>query len=263
MSKYIQNEYLGSGTYSSVFIGTDISNNARIALKRIKFNDSEGIPATTLREVSILKNLNHQNILKLVDVSLTHSNCTIIFEYIEYSLYAYMKKFKRCLHLAKQLGEGINYIHSCSIIHRDLKPDNILVKSDGTLKISDFNLSRSKKFARSSLSTEVVSLWYRSPELLKGQSEYSYFIDIWSAGCIMAEIMGSKPLFMGKDAPSQLQEIKQFCKDTNILKKKLRDQIICYDRHLFEVVVQCLSYKPTYRITAKNISESLKHKFIK
>ncbi|RVD91115.1 Cyclin-dependent kinase PHO85 [Tubulinosema ratisbonensis] len=203
MSRYIQKKFLGSGTYSSVYLAEDTVTKTLVALKKMKISVLEGIPATTLREIAIIKGLNHPNILKYLDTLLSLEECVIIFEYVEFTLFQYVNKTNR-LNLINQLIKGVVYIHSNKIIHRDLKPENILVTKEGILKIADFNLARSVTFLQKEFASEVVTLWYRSPELLKGKTDYSYYIDIWSLGCIIAEILGTPVIFQGKDAANQL-----------------------------------------------------------
>lgn len=258
MSRYIQKRFLGSGSYSSVFLGLDTLTNRSVALKRISINEKEGIPATTIREIAILKSLRHPNILRLLDVHLGIAECTIVFEYVEHSLYEYMRTVPHSLSLVMQLVDGVLYIHSRSIIHRDLKPDNILVTENGVLKIADFNLARTTTFLQTSLSPEVVTLWYRAPELLKGDTRYSYLVDIWSLGCIIAEMLGTEPLFQGKDSTTQLAEINRLSRDSCKLKAALRERVRYYDEDLIQIVVACLEHDTDRRITARDISQRLR-----
>ncbi|KCZ76030.1 CMGC/CDK protein kinase, partial [Anncaliia algerae PRA109] len=207
MSRYIQRKFLGSGTYSEVYLAEDTIEKRLVALKKIQIERDTGIPATTLREISILKSLDHPNILRYIDTLLDENECIIIFEYVEYTLLGYLQLYKNNVNLIEQLLEGILYIHQNKIMHRDLKPENILVTSLGVLKIADFNLARNRSIISNEYAAEVVTLWYRSPELLEGKKDYSYYIDIWSVGCIIAEILGSPPVFRGSDNNSQLSLI--------------------------------------------------------
>lgn len=258
MSRYIQQRFLGSGSYSSVFLGLDTRTNRSVALKRISINEREGLPATTLREISILKSLRHANILRLLDVHLGIAECTIVFEYVRYSLYEYMKTVPHSLSLVEQLVEGVLYIHSQSVIHRDLKPDNILVTENGVLKIADFNLARTTTFLQTSLSPEVVTLWYRAPELLRGETRYSHSVDIWSLGCIIAEMLGAEPLFQGRDSTTQLEVVNRLSRDACRLEAVLREKVRHCDEDLIRIVVACLEHDTSRRITARNISQRLR-----
>lgn len=257
MSRYIQQRFLGSGSYSTVFLGLDTRTNRSVALKRIAIDEKEGLPATTLREIAILKSLRHSNILRLLDVHLGIAECTIVFEYVKYSLHEYMRTVPHSLSLVKQLVDGVLYIHSRSVIHRDLKPDNILVTENGVLKIADFNLARTATFLQTSLSPEVVTLWYRAPELLKGDTRYSYLVDIWSLGCIIAEMLGAEPLFQGRDVTTQLAEINRLSRDARRLEATLRERVRYFDEDIIQIIVACLEHDTDKRITARNISQKL------
>lgn len=261
MSRYVQQRFLGSGTYSHVFLARDTHTNTDVALKRIQVNENDGFPATTLREITILKKLSHANILRLLDVGIAHTECTIVFEYIEYGLYAYMKMVSSTVPLIVQFARGVAYMHAQAVIHRDLKPENILVTKDGVLKIADFNLARTTTFVHRGLSSDVVSLWYRSPELLRGATAYSYFVDIWSFGCVMAEMLGAQPLFMGRDGASQLEITCACTENVHILVAKLKDAVPSQDEDLIHIVTLCLAQDPASRATAEEISRAIETKF--
>ncbi|KAM0687834.1 negative regulator of the PHO system [Conglomerata obtusa] len=208
MSKYIQTRFLGSGTYSEVYEAIDTHNNTKVALKKTKLSSTEGMPSTAIREIAIMRKLKHPNILTLIEVIHNPNLLTLVFEYIDYDLKKYLSvRRTNILPLIHQLLEGVAEIHQRKIVHRDLKPQNILVTSNGLLKIADFGLARSMEFKMPAYNSEVVTLWYRSPELLQGDEDYDVYIDMWSVGCIIFEMITNKPLFPGKDNLNQLQII--------------------------------------------------------
>merc|ERR1712130_409353 len=223
-------EKLGEGTYGTVYRAKDNSTGDIVALKKVKLHDeNEGIPPTTIREVSLLQTLEHEAIIKLKEVLLTDGGkkLCLVFEFADMDLHQYIRKFKD-LHsastrsssrsnirftsvlvksLTKQLLEGIKYCHQHSIVHRDLKPQNLLITLDGQLKIADFGLARQYAIPVPTYTHEVVTLWYRAPEVLLGQKLYSLAVDIWSIGCIFAEIVTLSPLFPGDSEIDQIFNI--------------------------------------------------------
>lgn len=221
-TRYRKIEVLGEGTYGVVFKAYDLISNQFVALKKIRmeYEEDEGIPATTLREISSLKSLNHPNIVPLQDLFINHNEKKIylIFDYFEQDLKAFINKLppdcSREIYksLLQQILLGIEFCHSSGILHRDLKPQNILVSNTGILKIADFGLARSFNFPLKprNLTKEIVTLWYRAPELLLGEKQYSTAIDIWSIGCIFAEMINKTPLFMGDSQIDQIYKIFQF-----------------------------------------------------
>jgi len=212
MERFVRKDLLGYGTYSMVYKGQDLLNNLTVALKIIKLTEDEGMPNTALREISIMKKLSHRNILALLDVVHTETQLTIVLEYIESDLRKVLSSEDKIdeISLIRQMVEGVAYLHAEQIVHRDLKPQNILVGEDGCLKIADFGLARSFEIKMSSYSSEVVTLWYRAPELLKGSKVYGYAIDMWSVGCVMSEILMKAPLFAGNDKQDQIEKISKY-----------------------------------------------------
>lgn len=205
MNRYMQTRFLGSGTYARVYAAVDTITNTLVALKKSTIVSREGIPATSLREIALLRSMQHPNIVCLLDVVPSPRNLVLVFEYIEYDLKAYTKAFRFDLpFMTLQLCKGLEYMHEKRIVHRDLKLQNILVTKNGILKIADFGLARTLTI-RTILHSEVVTLWYRSPELLENHQDYDCYIDIWSLGCIICEMKTNNPLFPGNNEKEQLK----------------------------------------------------------
>ena len=147
------------------------------------------------------------------------------------------------------------YIHQRQIVHRDLKPQNILVNSKGRAVITDFGLSRTLEVEVNEYATEVVSLWYRSPELLNGENIYSYYIDIWSLGCIFYEVLSGEVLFPGLNVTNQLKMIKSQGEYLYFLEKKLITLRI--KQNVITAVLGCLIKCTKRRINILKIKELL------
>ena len=186
-----------------------------MALKEIHLDSEEGTPSTAIREISLMKELKHENIVSLHDVIHTENKLMLVFEYMDKDLKKYMDSrgdrgqldyvtIKSFMH---QLLQGIAFCHENRVLHRDLKPQNLLINNKGQLKLADFGLARAFGIPVNTFSNEVVTLWYRAPDVLLGSRTYNTSIDIWSAGCIMAEMYTGRPLFPGTTNEDQLQKI--------------------------------------------------------
>uniref|UniRef100_A0A8C0EQQ5 Cyclin dependent kinase 15 n=1 Tax=Bubo bubo TaxID=30461 RepID=A0A8C0EQQ5_BUBBB len=161
-----------------------------VALKVIRMQAEEGVPFTAIREASLLKRLKHANIVLLHDIIQTKETLTFVFEYMHTDLAQYMGQHPGGLHSCNamlfmfQLLRGLAYIHQQHILHRDLKPQNLLISCLGELKVADFGLARAKTIPRQTYSSEVVTLWYRPPDVLLGATDYSSDLDICWGGFI-------------------------------------------------------------------------------
>lgn len=203
-----------------------------MALKKIRLEaEDEGVPSTAIREISLLKEMRDPNIVQLFNI--VHADghkLYLVFEFLDLDLKKYMEslpvsdggrgkalpegssEFLSRLGLNQsviqkfmwQLCDGVRYCHSRRILHRDLKPQNLLISRDGDLKLADFGLARAFGVPLRTYTHEVVTLWYRAPEILLGGRQYSTGVDMWSVGCIFAEMCTRKPLFPGD---SEIDEI--------------------------------------------------------
>ena len=177
-----------------------------VAIKKVKIEHcDEGIPSTALREIALLKELDHNNIVNLIDIVHGDNKLYLIFEYFNQDMKKYLDKKGSPLpieHVKKiiwQVLQGLLHCHQRRIMHRDLKPSNLLIdESESEIKIADFGLARSFGLPLKTYTHEVVTLWYRAPEILLGSKVYSTSVDIWSVGCILFELAHRKPLFYGE-----------------------------------------------------------------
>lgn len=212
MDRYEKLEKIGEGTYGVVYKARDLETDEMIALKRIRLEqEDEGVPSTAIREISILKELVHPNIVLFKEVVHQDSKLYLVFEFLDQDLKRYMDSVALRPQLVKsylyQLINGIAYCHSHRVLHRDLKPQNLLINRHGALKLADFGLARAFGIPVRHYTHEVVTLWYRAPEILLGARKYSTPVDVWSIGCIFAEMVNRAPLFPGDSEIDQLHKI--------------------------------------------------------
>ena len=222
---------VGQGTFGEVHKARDRRNKSKfVALKKVLMdNEKEGFPITALREVRILQLLEHENIVNLIEICRSKSSQLakhsasfyLVFDFAEHDLAGLLSNFKVKFSLGeiksvmKQMFNGLYYIHANKIIHRDMKAANVLITKKGTLKLADFGLARAFSLERNGkpnrYTNRVVTLWYRPPELLLGERNYGPSVDLWGAGCIMAEMWTRSPIMQGSTEQHQLKLIAQLC----------------------------------------------------
>uniref|UniRef100_A0A453HP95 Protein kinase domain-containing protein n=1 Tax=Aegilops tauschii subsp. strangulata TaxID=200361 RepID=A0A453HP95_AEGTS len=210
MEKYEKLEKVGEGTYGKVYKAQDKATGQVVALKKTRLEmDDEGIPPTALREISLLRLLS----------SSLYPVLYLVFEFLDTDLKKFVDAYRRgpapkplptqvVKSFLYQLCKGIAHCHGHGVLHRDLKPQNLLVdKEKMILKIADLGLSRAFTVPMKSYTHEIVTLWYRAPEVLLGATHYSTSVDIWSIGCIFAEMVRKQALFPGDSELQQLLHI--------------------------------------------------------
>lgn len=207
---------LGEGAYGTVYRAREKATGDVVALKKVRIHsEKEGFPQSSLREVRLLKKLRHPNVVTLLDVCCGKqaSSIFLIFEYCEHDVGALLDLMERpfspaevkCLVL--QLLQAVSHLHWAFVIHRDIKLSNLLLTNRGVLKLADFGLAREFAEPPEPTTTNVVTLWYRAPELLLGAKRYSAAIDVWSVGCNFGELLYHKPLLPGKAEEHQIRLI--------------------------------------------------------
>ncbi|XP_010555567.1 PREDICTED: cell division control protein 2 homolog isoform X2 [Tarenaya hassleriana] len=216
MDQYEKVEKIGEGTYGVVYKARDKLTNETLALKKIRLEqEDEGVPSTAIREISLLKEMQHGNIVKLQDVVHSDKRLYLVFEYLDLDLKKLMdtcpefsKDPQRIKSFLYQILRGVSYCHSHRVLHRDLKPQNLLIdRRTNSLKLADFGLARAFGIPVRTFTHEVVTLWYRAPEILLGSRQYSTPVDVWSVGCIFAEMVNHRPLFPGDSEIDELFKI--------------------------------------------------------
>ncbi|KAJ0436389.1 putative protein-serine/threonine kinase CMGC-CDK-CRK7-CDK9 family [Helianthus annuus] len=212
---------IGQGTYSNVYKARDLITGKIVALKKVRVDTLEPENVKFMaREILILKKLNHPNVIKLEGLvtSRMSSSLYLVFEYMEHDLAGlaatqgvkFTEPQVKCF--IKQLLSGLDHCHKNGVLHRDIKGSNLLIDNDGILKIADFGLACFyDPQNRQPMTSRVVTLWYRPPELLLGATYYGVGVDMWSAGCILAELLAGKPIMPGRTEVEQLHKIFKLC----------------------------------------------------
>lgn len=287
-------EQIGEGTYGQVYMAKDYQTGEIVALKKIRMdNEREGFPITAIREIKILKKLQHENVIKLKEIVTSpgpekdeqgrpdgnkyKGGIYMVFEYMDHDLTGLADRpgmrftVPQIKCYMKQLLTGLHYCHINHVLHRDIKGSNLLLDNEGKLKLADFGLARSfSNDHNGHLTNRVITLWYRPPELLLGATRYGPSVDMWSVGCIFAELLYGKPIFPGKDEAEQITKIFELCgvpdesnwpgvsklqyynnyKPNRPLKRRLREVFRHFDRHALELLEKMLTLDPAQRISA-------------
>jgi len=211
-------EQVGEGTYGHVFKAIHKPTRKFVALKRVlDLQEDDGVPYTSIREMKYLKQLQNVNhVVKLLDTFFTkEGELYLVFEWMEHDLSALISSLRNPLPLKtvkcylRQILEGLYDIHSCQLMHRDIKAANLLLNNKGQIFIADFGLMTST--TRSVFSNNVITRWFKPPELLMGATNYGPEVDMWGVGCVLFELLTGKALFPGRDDHHQLELILTMC----------------------------------------------------
>jgi len=225
VSAFDKMEQVGEGTYGKVYKSRDKETGDYVALKRIRIEEfkKDGFPVTAVREIKILKDLDHPNVIKLREMAVGKGEggpfeVCMVFDFMEHDLVGLMEyvgggmfsvEQVKCYML--QLLKGLKYCYDNQILHRDIKGSNLLINNEGELKLGDFGLARKFDATSQGFTNRVITLWYRPPEILLGATKYDYAVDMWSAGCIFVELLMGRAIFPGKDEVRQLDIIFRLC----------------------------------------------------
>ncbi|KAI3662377.1 hypothetical protein MP638_004901 [Amoeboaphelidium occidentale] len=296
---------IGEGTYGVVYKAKDKATGQIVALKKIRMEPEpsspakgdakeqkaehippDGLPLAHFREIQLLMSLNHPNVVSVLDI-VVGSHLGSIFTVMEYCVHdmaalldSMTQPFGpaeiKCL--MHQLLRGLEFLHDHYVIHRDLKLSNLLLSSDGTLKIADFGLARKFGNPPQSMTPKVVTLWYRSPELLYGEVNYTTAIDVWSVGCIFGEFLCNSPLFPGSTELQQFNLIVDLMGEPTLEVWPEMRNLPLYSEFQLRIQPECktdvkfasqtpnclnllesmLAYRPASRIT---VAQALKHTY--
>nr|XP_012592693.1 cyclin-dependent kinase 10 isoform X1 [Microcebus murinus] len=209
---------IGEGTYGIVYRARDTQTDEIVALKKVRMDkEKDGIPISSLREITLLLRLHHPNIVELKEVVVGNhlESIFLVMGYCEQDLASLLENMPtpfseaqvKCIVL--QVLRGLQYLHRNFIIHRDLKVSNLLMTDKGCVKTADFGLARAYGIPVKPMTPKVVTLWYRAPELLLGTTTQTTSIDMWAVGCILAELLAHKPLLPGTSEIHQIDLIVQ------------------------------------------------------
>jgi serine/threonine protein kinase len=267
---------IGFGSYGDVYYAVDSKTDKKVAMKRIRYAESnDGLTPFIIREVSILRSLSHPNLIRLLNVVLRPEDVVLVLEFMPVNLAGYIRHVGPLVpNLTRsysfQLLAAVHTLHSHQIIHRDVKPSNLMINKDGILKLIDFGLARFFALPMPQYTPGVQTLCYRAPELLFQTVPYTTAIDVWSVGCVIAEMVRGRPLFGGTDSPLDLfhrmvevlgtpdSPISPSVTVPEAAGKPMAEILGSDDVYLCDLLLNLLCYNPARRISAL---DALRHPY--
>ncbi|XP_055354535.1 mitogen-activated protein kinase 1-like [Paramacrobiotus metropolitanus] len=290
--RYSNLQYIGEGAYGMVVSAFDKETHAKVAIKKISPFEHQTYCQRTLREIKILSRFRHENIIDIRDVLRASTieqmkDVYIVQCLMETDMYKLLKTQRlsndHICYFLYQILRGLKYIHSANVLHRDLKPSNLLLNTNCDLKICDFGLARvadPDHDHRGFLTEYVATRWYRAPEIMLNSRGYTKSIDVWSVGCILAEMLSNRPIFPGKHYLDQLNHILNILGSPSqddlhsIYNEKARGYLESLpiktkqawarlfpaaDAKALDLLEQMLAFNPSKRVT---VEDALKHPYL-
>ncbi|XP_078411901.1 cyclin-dependent kinase-like 2 [Cetorhinus maximus] len=214
MDKYEHLGLVGEGSYGIVIKCRNKENGRIVAIKKfLEDDDDKMVKKIAMREIRLLKQLRHENLVNLLEVCKRKKRWYLVFEFVDHTVLDDLEQFPNGLEYDKvrkyliQILRGMAFCHSHNIIHRDIKPENILVSHSGVVKLCDFGFARTLAAPGEVYTDYVATRWYRAPELLVGDTKYGKSVDVWAVGCLVTEMLTGEPLFPGDSDIDQLYHI--------------------------------------------------------
>uniref|UniRef100_A0A915PL90 Protein kinase domain-containing protein n=1 Tax=Setaria digitata TaxID=48799 RepID=A0A915PL90_9BILA len=280
---YIQINKIGEGEYGTVYKAIDRRTGNLVAIKKVQINSTfeSGIPSTSIREITLLKSLQHPNIVFLEDVIVDENQLHLVFEFVNMNLKACINNIPKGKLMDRaeqksylcQILQAVNFCHQRCVLHRDLKPENLLLNYRGGLKLANFSLGRTVNTPQTYSPEKSTTLFYKAPELLLGYTRYTKEADMWSIGCIAAEMATKRVLLPGcsdmdqifrifsmlstpsEETWKEFADLPEYSEAFHNWNKDYLPKILLHfmDADGIKIVQQMIAYEPMKRISAKEL----------